>query len=219
VAEVLAVKAERTRIARELHDSIAHLLSVVAVQASAAASQLDRDRGSARRSLEAVREASRQGLATMPSIVRALRADEPEVGGRSSSSPETLANLPAAIDGLRQAGCAVDLRMDVTVERLPPGVSESAFRVAQEALTNAVKHAPRAAVSVCVTGDGDAVTVDVVNDAPPGSPPVPASGGGYGLVGMRERVSLFGGTFSAGPRAGGGFEVHARFPAAERAAP
>jgi signal transduction histidine kinase len=219
VAEVLAVKAERTRIARELHDSVAHMLSVVAVQAAAAASQLDRDRDGARRALEAVREASRQGLATMPSIVRSMRADEPEVGERNSSPPETLADLPAAIDRLRKAGCTVDLRMDVTTEGLPPGVNESAFRVAQEALTNAVKHAPGAPVSVCVTGDCDAVTVDVVNDEPPGSPPVPAPGGGYGVIGMRERVSLFGGTFAARPRAGGGFEVRARFATGERAVP
>jgi signal transduction histidine kinase len=219
VAEVLAVKAERTRIARELHDSVAHLLSVVAVQAAAAATQLDRDRDGTRRALEAVREASRQGLATMPSIVRALRADEPGMGQRTSSPPETLADLPAAVDRLRRAGCTVDLRMDVTAERLPPGVSESAFRVAQEALTNAVKHAPRAPVSVCVTEDGDAVTVDVVNDEPAGSPQAPAPGGGYGLVGMRERVSLFGGTFAASPRTGGGFEVRARFPSGQRAVP
>jgi signal transduction histidine kinase len=131
VAQVLAVKAERTRIARELHDSVAHLLSVVAVQASAAASQLDRDSEGARRALEAVREASRQGLATMPSIVRALRADEPEGHDRSWSPPETLADLPAAVDRLRQLGCAVDLRMEVTMEPLPPGVSESALRVVQ----------------------------------------------------------------------------------------
>ena len=219
VAEVLAVKAERTRIARELHDSVAHLLSVVGVQASAAASQLDRDPEGARRALEAVREASRQGLATMPSIVRALRADEPKAEDRSWSPPETLADLPAAVDRLRRLGCTVDLRMEVTTEGLPPGVSESAFRVAQEALTNAVKHAPRAPVSVCVTGDGDAVTVEVVNDEPPGSPPAPASGGGYGLVGMHERVSLFGGTFTARPRAGGGFEVRARFPTDGRPLP
>jgi signal transduction histidine kinase len=218
VAEVLAVKAERTRIARELHDSVAHLLSVVAVQASAAASQLERDHDGARRALDAVREASRQGLATMPSIVRALRAEEPEVGERSWSPPETLADLPAAVDRLHRAGCAVDLRMDMTTNGLPPGVSESAFRVAQEALTNAVKYAPRAPISVCVTEDGDAVTVDVVNDEPPESPPAPAAGGGYGLVGMRERVSLFGGTFIARPRDGGGFEVRARFPIGGRAA-
>jgi signal transduction histidine kinase len=133
--------------------------------------------------------------------------------------PETLADLPAAVDRLRELGCTVELRMDVATERLPPGVGESAFRVVQEALTNAVKHAPGAPVSVCVTGDRDAVTVDVVNDDPPGSPPAAASGGGYGLVGMRERVSLFGGTFAARPRAAGGFAVRARFPTAGRPTP
>jgi signal transduction histidine kinase len=220
VAETLAVRAERTRIARELHDSVAHHLSVVAVQASAAAMQLDHNSDGARRALEAVREAARQCLGAMPSIVRALRADDTALADGTWTPAETLADLPEMVERLRRAGCTVDLRMDAMPPRLPPGVSESAYRVAQEALTNVVKHARDADAVVAVTGDPAGVTVEVTNDEPP--EPVPAgSGGGHGLAGMRERVSLFGGTFSAGPRPGGGFAVRAHFPtvAARAAAP
>ena len=215
VAEVLAVQAERTRIARELHDSVAHHLSVVAVQASAAAMQLDCDPDGARRALEAVRDAARQCLAAMPSIVRALRANDatarnaPDDGSWTPAA--TLADLPGVVDRLRGAGCPVQLRMDAMPQPLPPGVSESAFRVAQEALTNVVKHARGAAAAVAVTGGADGVTVEVTNNEPP--EPVPAGpDSGHGFVGMRERVALFGGTFSAGPRPGGGFAVRAHFP-------
>ncbi len=223
-AAARAVKAERSRLARELHDSVAHHLSVVAVQAAVAVRQLDRDRVAARRALDAVQEASREGLATMPAIVRALRGSErePSADGPADAADggwsrvETLADLPATVERLRRAGCPVELRMITVPDRLPPGVSESAFRVAQEALTNAVKHAPGASVVVTVGGGHGEVDVEVTDDGPRGHGGAPAAGGGHGLLGMRERVSLFGGTFSAGPRPGGGFAVHARFPVTVR---
>jgi signal transduction histidine kinase len=199
---------ERNRIARELHDSIAHHMSVMVVQAGAARRVLDADPGTARIALKAVEEAGRRGMSTIPSLVRALRGAD---GGPELAPQPSLSRLDDMVSLVAAAGLPVTVDVDGCPRPLPPAVEVSAYRVAQEALTNVLKHAGPARAHVCIRYGEDDLEVAVTDDGW-GARSGASTPGGHGLVGMRERVALLGGVFEAGNRAPSGFSVRARFP-------
>jgi signal transduction histidine kinase len=207
-----AVAAERARIARELHDVVAHHLSVMVIQAGAARRLLDASPEQARVALAAIEDAGRQGLEAMPGLLRALRDDQ-QVDGGLAPQP-TLGELEALVAQVQAAGLPVQLRIEGTPRPLPAAVDLSAYRVAQEALTNTLKHAGPARAQLLVRYGRDALEISAVDDGHGSQPAGNGHGdrGGQGLVGMRERVGLFGGELRAGPRPEGGFGVWARFP-------
>ena len=200
-----AVVAERARIARELHDVIAHSVSVMTVQAGAAEEMLKRDPGRALEPVRAVQETGRQALVEMKRLVGILRDDDDEIG----LAPQPgLADLDRLVEQMRDAGLPVEVRIEGERRPLPLGVDLSAYRVVQEALTNALKHAGRASAIVTVCYGESDVTIDVADDGDGGV----KTSDGHGLIGMRERIGVFGGTFAAGPRDAGGFAVSVRLP-------
>jgi signal transduction histidine kinase len=202
-----SVLEERSRIARELHDIIAHSLSVMVIQAGAAGAALDHDPALARPPIEAIRTTGQQALIEMRRLLGILRTDEP---------PMTLAPQPGlgSLDFLvcqaRDAGLAVDVAIGGSSVTLPTGLDVALYRVVQEALTNVRKHARASKASVEICFDRSAVEVIVADDG--SAVPDPRAEPGHGLIGMRERVSLYGGTFDAGPGADGGWRVRARLP-------
>jgi signal transduction histidine kinase len=216
-----AVQDERGRIARELHDVVSHGLTVVVVQTLAARSAVadlpPAQAAEADRHMAAVEAAAREALADMRRMLGLLQS----VGDEAEVLPPAprLADLALLCDRAREAGVDVDdSGVDATLQ-LPQAREMSVYRIVQEALTNAIKHAPGSHVRVRVARDGDAVDVEVVNDAPAlvGVPAhAVAEGGGRGLLGMRERVATYGGSVEAGPAASGGFAVHAILPLVER---
>jgi len=200
-----AVVAERARIARELHDVIAHSVSVMTVQAGAAEEMLKHDPGRALEPVRAVQETGRQALVEMKRLVGILRAEDEEIG----LAPQPgLADLDRLVLQVRDAGLPVEVHVEGEPRPLPLGVDLSAYRVVQEALTNALKHAGRARATVTIRYAASDVTIEVADDGAG----VPEKSGGHGLIGMRERIGVFGGTFAAGPRESGGFAVSARLP-------
>jgi signal transduction histidine kinase len=207
-----AVAEERLRIARELHDVVAHAMSVVAVQSGVGAHVIDTDPAEAKRILENVKTSSRMALNEMRRLLGVLR-DEGD-GPVTRVPAAGLEGVDELADGLRQAGMNVAVRVEGTRPAVPPGVDLSAFRIVQEALTNVLKHAGPATVKVAICYHPDSVTVEVEDDGR-GASTAPAdghAGGGHGLVGMRERVAVFGGHLTAGSRVGGGFRVAATLP-------
>lgn len=211
-----AAADERGRIARELHDIAAHDLSAIVVQAGAADRLVDRDPDAAKETLYAIRRQGRDTLTSLRRLVGILREDD--AGGRAP--PPTLRRLDELVAGARAAGLPVELAMP-PVPALPAAVDLAAYRVVQEALTNALRHAPGAAVSVRVAF-GATVVVTVTNgpgaDARDADARDAEAAGGNGLAGMRERVRLAGGSLVAGPVADGGWMVEARLPAGGSAA-
>ncbi len=202
-----AAAAERARIARELHDIVAHHLSVVVLHAAGARAS----GGADLQTLEEIELSGRQALTETRRLFGVLR----EPGEETGRAPQPgISELPALAGSLRAAGLEVSLSIDGDHEALPPAVNVSAYRIVQEALTNVLKHAGPARAEVTVGCAGSAVTIEVTDDGP-GSPAPPALTGGQGLAGMRERVALFGGDLRAGPRPGGGFTVCARLPVGE----
>lgn len=202
-----AIAEERTRIARELHDVLAHSVSVMTVQAGAAEEMLRVDPARALEPVRAVQETGRQALVEMKRLVGMLRegGDDADVGVLPPQPG--FADVERLVDQVREAGLAVDLRIEGTPQPLPIGVDLSAYRVVQEALTNSLKHGGRrATVTLRFEPDELAIAVD---DEGTGTIDL---GGGHGLVGMRERVGIFGGSFDAGPRDGGGYAVRALLP-------
>ncbi|MFD5560956.1 sensor histidine kinase [Kitasatospora griseola] len=210
-----ALTNERLRIARELHDVVAHHLTVIAVRAEVARAVAAADPQEAERTLALVGTAGRTALTEMRRMLGVLRS--PGDGAELGSAPG-LADLPALANG---AGPRVELSVDPDPP-LPPGVELAVYRIVQEALTNVVRHAGSADCRVNLSRtDPGAVEIEVVNDAParpPSRTPSRRPGGGHGLVGMRERAAMCGGTLSAGPLATGGFRVHARLPCGSEAA-
>jgi signal transduction histidine kinase len=209
-----AVTEERLRLARELHDVVAHAISVIAVQSGVGAHVADTQPAEAAKALVAIEATSRAALEELRRLLGVLRqGSEPQ--GELTPVPG-LADLDSLLAEVAKAGLAVRLRVDGTPAQLPAGLDLSAYRIVQEALTNVVKHAgpARAQVKICFR-DQD-VTVEVTDDgrgvtAPTGDGPV---GVGHGLIGMRERVAAFGGDLEVGPYPGGGFRVAARLPLA-----
>jgi signal transduction histidine kinase len=204
-----AVAEERLRIAQELHDVVAHSMGVIAVQAGVGAHVIDSDPVEAKRSLEAIAETSRSSLTEIRRLLGVLRDDN---GALYTPAPG-LADLSALVRDICSAGLRVDVRCQGAATDIPPGVDFTAYRIVQEALTNALKHAGRAQASVTVTYEPGALSLEIVDDGRGVNGR--STDGGHGLLGMRERVAVYGGTFDAGPRHGGGFRVGVRLPYGE----
>jgi signal transduction histidine kinase len=200
-----AVAEERVRIARELHDVVAHSVSLMGVQAGAARVLLDEDVARARQALASIEVTARDSVAELQRLLAILRTADAE----ELEPQPTLSDLPALAAATRAAGLAVSLDTDDRAAHLAPGPSLAAYRIVQEALTNVLKHARATRADVRVGIAGDSLEVEVVDD---GRGPALRRRRGHGLIGMHERVTLYGGTLEAGRRAGGGFTVRARFP-------
>jgi signal transduction histidine kinase len=204
-----AVLEERTRIARELHDVVAHHLSLIAVRAESAPYRLRSLDEPARAEFGSLSEVAREALTDMRRLLGVLRQDQP---ADLAPQPE-LADLPALVDTARKAGVSVELSAPPALDQVPAGVGVCAYRIVQESLSNASQHAPGAPITVSVGHDSGAVLLRVANG--PGGPADPSEnerGPGHGLTGMRERVALLGGSLSAGPSPDGGFVVSAVLP-------
>lgn len=201
-----AVVEERARIARELHDAIAHNVSMMVVQAGAERRVLDEEQSSTREVLATVEEIGRGALTEMRRLVGMLRTD-----GDTPLAPQPgLRDIPRLVEQVREAGLPVDLAIEGDARELPVGLELSAYRIVQEALTNALKHAGDASASVHVRYGADSLELEVVDDGTGAASRLDS--GGHGLVGMRERVALYGGRFEAGRRPAGGFTVRVLLP-------
>ena len=201
-----AVAAERARVARELHDVVAHAVSVVVVQSQAGQRLVGVDDERARKSLEAIEATARTALNEMRRLLEMLR----ETDDASREPQPGLNTLDALVTQVRGAGLPVVLEVEGEPVALAPGVELSAYRVVQEGLTNVLKHARASRACVRVRYQGDAVEIDVEDDGASGPPPREHSG--HGLLGMRERVELYGGDLESGRGPGGGWLLRARLP-------
>ncbi|MEY2247303.1 sensor histidine kinase [Streptomyces sp. SAS_267] len=212
----VAVAAERARIARELHDVVAHNVSVMVVQADGAAYVMDAAPEQARKALETISGTGRQALAEMRRLLGVLRTGEHQEGGEYVPQPD-VEQLDDLIEQCRTSGLPVDFKVEGTPRPLPSGVELTAYRIVQEALTNTRKHGgPNAGASVRLVYFDDGLGL-LVEDDGKGAPHElyeegGADGQGHGLIGMRERVGMVGGTLDAGPRPGGGFRISALLP-------
>ena len=199
-----AMVEERARIARELHDVVAHAIGVVVLQARGGRRLLDSSPAQTREALETIERTAQQALVEMRRLVGLLReADD------SLAPQPTLAQLPVLLDQMRNAGLGVELDIDGDAVELPPGVELSAYRIVQEALTNALKHSGPATAHVTLRYGARDLEIEVADDGHGGTG---SRHSGHGLVGMRERVTVVGGDLVAGPRSEGGFAVRARLP-------
>ena len=202
-----AAAQERARIARELHDVVAHHVSMVAVQAETARLTTEGMPPEGRERLAAIGDTARDALTEMRRLLGVMRTDVP---GEAELAPQPgLARLDELLDDARAAGTNVRLHVDGDPVALPPGVDLTAYRVVQEGLTNARRHAPGAAVDVDIEYLDEVVRVRVRDNGPG---PSGTGDGGHGLVGMHERVAMVGGRLRVGPGAGGGFSVQADLP-------
>ena len=211
VAAERAVAEERKRIAREMHDVVAHSMSVMVVQAGGARRILERDPLRAREAAELIAATGREALVELQRVLGVLHLEP--------AAAPTLDGLDGLLERARAAGLPVALTVDGERRRLPDGIEHAAYRVVQEAITNAIKYAGAAPTEVRVSYGAQDVELHVCDRGSRGGAPAPArvGGGGHGLVGMRERVRIFGGELHTGRRAGGGFEVRARIPIDGRA--
>jgi signal transduction histidine kinase len=201
-----AVVEERARIARELHDVIAHNVSMMVVQAGAERRVLDGANGSTHEVLQTIEQIGRGALTEMRRLVGMLRAD-----GDDPLAPQPgLEDVATLVGQVREAGLPVELTVEGERRALPAGIELSAYRIVQEALTNALKHASDAHAQVSIRYGADSLELEILDDGRGGA----ALGNGHGLVGMRERVALYGGRFDASRRPGGGFAVRAKLPIA-----
>jgi signal transduction histidine kinase len=199
-----AIAAERAAIARELHDIVAHHMSVMVVQAGAARAVSGSDPAAAAEALRQIEASGRTGLTEMRRLLEVLKAE----GDGDGRAPQPgLARL----DAMRASGLPVEAVVEGSPRTLPPGADLSAYRIVQEALTNALRHAGGASARVVVRYEPDALELEIADDGP-GPPEDAEASGGHGVIGMRERVQLFGGELETGPRPGGGFLVRARLP-------
>jgi signal transduction histidine kinase len=204
-----AVLEERTRIARELHDVVAHHMSLIAVQAETAPYRLSGMPEPALAEFSSLSATAREALAEMRRLLGVLRQEQP-----AALAPQPLlSDLPVLVDATRRAGVSVELSASPSLDQVPSGVGVCAYRIVQESLSNASQHAPGSAVTVSVDQDAGAVFLRVVTGpGSPAGPPANQRGPGQGLTGMRERVALLGGSLSAGPAPDGGFAVSAVLP-------
>jgi signal transduction histidine kinase len=207
-AAAQAAMAERLRIARELHDIVAHSIGVIAIQAGSGRSVFDARPGEARNALAAIEAASRETLSGLRRMVTGLRHAEHEPGQAPLGPVPGLADIERLAATTRDAGVQVDVDRRGSQEPLPADIDLSAFRIIQEAVTNVVRHAGTDRCQVCLSQQEGYLSIEVTDSGHGGSP----AGTGYGITGMRERAALLGGDFSAGPRPGGGFRVAARLP-------
>ncbi|MER5964493.1 sensor histidine kinase [Streptomyces sp. NPDC002057] len=232
-----AVTAERLRIARELHDVIAHSIGVIAIQAGVGRRVIETQPAEARNALATIETTSRETLAGLRRTLGALRASAQETPGHAPAPRDPapgLADLDRLTASTADAGVRVEVRRLGGPDRpLPPEVDLAAYRIVQESLTNVVRHAGTPVCRVTVERSADTLLLEIADDGPsgptgpgpgpgrgrgrgpavaPGPDPAAGTGHGYGIVGMRERATLLGGRFSAGPRPGGGYQVTATLP-------
>jgi signal transduction histidine kinase len=204
-----AIIDERRRIAREMHDVVAHSVSVMVVQAGAARRILDSKPSQARDALASIETTGRQALAEMRRLTGVLRREEDV-----DKTPQPgLGYLEKLIEQTREAGLPVEVTVKGNPYELPQGADLSAFRIVQEALTNSLKHAGPSHATVCITYSSSKIELRVTDDGHGAAHRLSnGSDGGHGLVGMRERVAMFGGELKTGPLPGGGYEVRATLP-------
>ena len=209
-AAAQTVMAERLRIARELHDIVAHSIAIIAIQAGAGRRVFDARPAEARDALAAIEATSRETLSGLRRMVTGLRRAEPGSGpGQAPLGPAPgLADIGRLAAVTLDAGVQVDVDWQGSREPLPADIDLSAFRIVQEAVTNVVRHAGTGQCSVLIDQQDGQLSIEVTDGGRGGS----VAGTGYGITGMRERAALLGGDFSAGPRPGGGFRVAARLP-------
>ncbi|MEU3662205.1 sensor histidine kinase [Streptomyces sp. NPDC032940] len=212
----VAVAAERARIARELHDVVAHNVSVMVVQADGAAYVLDTAPDQAKKALETISSTGRQALAEMRRLLGVLRTGEHQEAGEYVPQPD-VQQIEELVEQCRTSGLPVDFKVEGTPRRLPSGVELTAYRIVQEALTNTRKHGgPNAGASVRLVYFDDGLGLLVEDDGKGAPHELYEEGGfdgqGHGLIGMRERIGMVGGTLDAGPRPGGGFRISALLP-------
>ncbi|MGW8065768.1 sensor histidine kinase [Streptomyces ziwulingensis] len=212
----VAVAAERARIARELHDVVAHNVSVMVVQADGAAYVMDAAPDQARKALETISSTGRQALAEMRRLLGVLRTGEHQEAGEYVPQPD-VQQIEDLVEQCRTSGLPVDFKVEGTPRTLPSGVELTAYRIVQEALTNTRKHGgPNAGASVRLVYFDDGLGLLVEDDGKGAPHELYEEGGfdgqGHGLIGMRERVGMVGGTLDAGPRQGGGFRISALLP-------
>jgi signal transduction histidine kinase len=206
-----AVTAERARMARELHDVVAHAMSVMVVQAGAARTTLAKDPAAAEEAIRRIEETGRSALGEMRRLVALLRPEDDD----ALAPQPSLSRIDELLDGVRRSGLPVEVVVEGTPRDVAPGIDLTAYRIVQEGLTNALRHAGNASARVVLRYGADALQVEVADD---GAGPVtngdggPSQGRGHGLIGMRERVALLGGTLETGARPGGGFLVRAELP-------
>ena len=207
-----AVAVERGRIARELHDVVAHNVSMIVVQAGAAARVLHGEQPDVRNALEVIAASGRETVDEMRTLLGVLRSDD----GPAALKPQPgLADLEQLVSGVREAGLPVTLRIEGAPRPLPPTLDLSAFRIVQEALTNTLRHAGPARAEVTVRYEDGLVTLEIADTGHgPDGGPITGRGTGHGLVGMRERAAMLGGELEAARADSGGFTVRARLPAA-----
>jgi signal transduction histidine kinase len=199
-----AVQSERLRIARELHDMVAHSIGVIAMQAGMGRRVIDSQPDEARSALAVIEDTSRETLGALRRMLGSLRRTEPYLDEEPAPG---LADLDRLADSSRAAGLHVDIVASGERRPLPPDIDLSAYRIIQEAVTNVARHADTGHCKVVVEQHPDRIVIDVLDDGRGGE-----AGPGYGIAGMRERVSLLGGEFAAGPRPEGGFRVTAHIP-------
>ena len=212
----VAVAAERARIARELHDVVAHNVSVMVVQADGAAYVMDSSPEQAKQALETISGTGRQALAEMRRLLGVLRTGDAQESGEYVPQPD-VGQIEELVGKVRETGLAVDFKIEGTPRPLPSGVELTAYRIVQEALTNTRKHGgPDAGASVRLVYFDDGLGLLVEDDGRGAPHELYADGGadgaGQGMIGMRERVGMVGGTLDAGPRPGGGFRISALLP-------
>lgn len=206
-----AVAAERLRIARELHDVVAHSMSVIAMHAGVARLAVGTKPESEVAALDVIERSSREALAEMRRLVVVLRDDH--AGSAERDPAPRVSQLHTLVSRVVDAGVTVDVRTEGDLDGVPAGVSLAAFRIVQEALTNVVRHAGSTRARLEVRAGEESVAIRVEDDGPAAGWHQPAlSGGGHGTIGMQERLELYGGTLSTGPRDGGGWSVEARLP-------
>ncbi|GGN82941.1 ATPase [Streptomyces albiflavescens] len=213
------VAEERGRMARELHDVVAHHMSVISVQAGLARFVFDSDPATARGALGTIADTSAEALDELRRMLQVLREEDlRDTDGTPAAPMPGLARLGDLVERVRAGGVPVELRVEGTPRPLAPGVELCAYRVVQEALTNILKHARHARATVELHYRAHHVTVGVTDDGEGVIPDRVPAGGGHGLIGMRERAKLYGGTISIGPRSEGGFAVRLTLPTSARTA-
>jgi signal transduction histidine kinase len=201
-----AILEERARIARELHDVVAHAISVIVLQARGGRRVLDAEPADARDAFATIERTGRQALEEMRRLLGMLRASDEEL---ALAPQPTLKELDRLVEQVRAAGLPVEVAIEGEPRELPPGVDLSAYRIVQEALTNALKHAGPARARVLLRYQANDLEVEIADDGPGTGD---GSGSGHGLIGMRERVSVYGGELQAGRRPEGGYALRARLP-------
>jgi signal transduction histidine kinase len=206
-----AIADERARIARELHDVVGHSISLMGIQAGAVRRVLPPGLERERELLQTIERTGRDSVAEMRRLIELLRA----AGEVPDSAPPTLALAGELVDEMRRAGLTVDLAVVGDLDGLPPGRGLAGYRVLQEALTNALKHAPGAPVSVRIRRSVAGIELEIESGPGPARRPPSATPGGHGLIGMHERVTFYDGELTAGPTPDGGFRVRAWLPEEE----